>query len=139
MKSSVSHTLATHVEALFLTGKAAINATGNAGDNRITGNAAANMLDGGAGDDTLTGGGGNDTFVFTGTFGNDTVTDFHGGDGAGDVLHLSLGTAFDTFAEVIAAAHEVQGGTVLDFGSHGEVALNGVSLSKLAADDFMLS
>ena len=49
-----------NVENLTLMG-AALNGTGNAGDNVITGNAGNNSLSGGAGNDTLIGGGGNDT------------------------------------------------------------------------------
>ena len=61
--ASVSYTLSDNVEVLTLTGKANINGTGNALNNRITGNAGANVLDGGAGVDTLIGGTGNDTYV----------------------------------------------------------------------------
>ncbi|MFN7658551.1 MAG: bluetail domain-containing putative surface protein, partial [Dolichospermum sp.] len=42
---------------------AAINGTGNAGNNVITGNGANNTLDGGAGNDILTGGLGKDTLT----------------------------------------------------------------------------
>jgi len=52
------------VENLTLTGAAAINGTGNAGNNVITGNSGNNILNGGAGLDTLTGGAGNDVFLF---------------------------------------------------------------------------
>ena len=51
------------IEHAELLGAAAINATGNAGDNKLTGNSADNVLDGGGGADTLTGGAGNDTYV----------------------------------------------------------------------------
>ncbi|URK88275.1 calcium-binding protein [Rhizobium sp. RCAM05350] len=56
--SSVSFSLANTaqavggVENLTLSGTAAINATGNAGNNVLTGNSAANVLSGGAGNDT---------------------------------------------------------------------------------------
>ena len=43
---SVSYTLGDNVENLTLTGTAAINGTGNAGNNVLIGNAAANTLDG---------------------------------------------------------------------------------------------
>ncbi|MDB9523322.1 calcium-binding protein, partial [Dolichospermum circinale CS-1225] len=46
-----------------LTGTAAINGTGNAGNNVITGNGANNILNGGAGNDTLDGGAGRDTLI----------------------------------------------------------------------------
>lgn len=56
VQSAVSHTLATYVENLTLTGAAAISGAGNAGNNFINGstNSAAN---------TLSGLGGNDTYV----------------------------------------------------------------------------
>jgi Ca2+-binding RTX toxin-like protein len=78
--SSVSFTLGTNVENLFLTGGDS-DGTGNAsnnliagstGDNKLSGLAGADtlegddgddVLDGGAGDDSLTGGAGDDTFV----------------------------------------------------------------------------
>ena len=61
--SSVTYTLTPHVEALTLTGAAALNATGNAHDNLLTGNSGSNILDGGAGNDTLVGGTGADTMI----------------------------------------------------------------------------
>lgn len=51
--SSISHTLGANFEALYLTGTAAIDATGNDGDNMIVGNMGNNRLSGGAGNDTL--------------------------------------------------------------------------------------
>lgn len=58
--SSVHYTLAANVEHLTLTGTAALNATGNALDNRLEGNNASNILYGGIGNDTFVGGGGSD-------------------------------------------------------------------------------
>jgi Ca2+-binding RTX toxin-like protein len=74
IQSSVTYTIATvpltNIENLTLTGTAAINGTGNAGNNVITGNIANNILNGGAGNDTLNGGEGTDTLI--GGAGNDT-------------------------------------------------------------------
>ncbi len=65
VQSSATFTIASlaNIENLTLTGAAAINGTGNAGNNVITGNAANNVIDGGAGADTMIGGDGNDTYV----------------------------------------------------------------------------
>ncbi|MDP2206520.1 MAG: type I secretion C-terminal target domain-containing protein [Alphaproteobacteria bacterium] len=68
--SSVTYTLGFQVENLFLTGKLAINATGNDLDNHIVGNTGVNILTGGAGNDTLDSGAGADTLI--GGIGDDT-------------------------------------------------------------------
>ncbi|MDB9537835.1 calcium-binding protein [Dolichospermum planctonicum CS-1226] len=73
IQSSVTLTLATNVENLTLTGTAAINGTGNAGNNVITGNGANNTLDGGAGTDTLIGGSGDDIYIVDST--TDIITE----------------------------------------------------------------
>ncbi|WP_162806792.1 calcium-binding protein [Sphingosinicella terrae] len=61
VRASVTFRLSEHVENLVLTGTAAINGTGNNGDNMIVGNGAANILSGGKGRDELDGGAGADT------------------------------------------------------------------------------
>ncbi|NML16107.1 Calx-beta domain-containing protein [Azohydromonas caseinilytica] len=85
----VTHTLAADVENLLLMGGAAINGTGNTGNNVIVGNGAANMLNGGAGadtlygaagSDTLTGGAGADSFGFNSLVGVDAITDWSSAD-----------------------------------------------------------
>ncbi|MBE9233972.1 calcium-binding protein, partial [Cuspidothrix issatschenkoi LEGE 03284] len=58
---------------LTLTGTAAINGTGNTGNNVITGNSGNNTLDGGAGTDTLIGGTGDDIYIVDST--TDTITE----------------------------------------------------------------
>ncbi len=96
------------------------------------------MFDGGAGDDTMTGGLGNDTFVFRFAQGSDTITDFAAGVASGDVVRLdNFGTAFDSFAELIAAATQIGADTVLDFGGGQTLTLQNVTLANLNAGDFI--
>lgn len=61
--SSVSYTLGDNLETLVLSGKAHINATGNALNNVLIGNSGNNILNGGTGNDQMTGGAGNDTYI----------------------------------------------------------------------------
>lgn len=70
VQSSLTHTLATNVDNLTLTGSSAINGTGNASDNHLVGNSGNNSLIGNAGNDTLDGGSGTDTM--RGGAGDDT-------------------------------------------------------------------
>ena len=71
ISSSVTFDLTTvaNIENLTLTGAAALNGTGDNGDNRLNGNTGANLLIGNGGDDTITGGTGADTM--RGGLGND--------------------------------------------------------------------
>ncbi|MEJ5992284.1 M10 family metallopeptidase C-terminal domain-containing protein [Ramlibacter sp. PS3R-8] len=85
VKAYVSFTLSQFVEKLILTGTAAINGTGNAGDNAIIGNGAANTLAGGGGADLLISGDGDD--VLRGGSGRDTT----GGEGE-DTFDFNLDT-----------------------------------------------
>ncbi|ESQ73772.1 calcium-binding protein [Asticcacaulis sp. AC402] len=52
VQTALTYTLGANLENLYLTGSAAINATGNALNNRLTGNAGTNTLTGGLGNDT---------------------------------------------------------------------------------------
>ena len=126
VKSSATFSLVAnsqHIENLILTGKAAIDGTGNMQDNVIKGNISANALKGLNGDDTLHGYGGNDTL--SGGNGNDTLTGDNGADklfgdagadklygGAGDD-NLYGGTGNDTLYGN-AGADKLYGGTGAD-------------------------
>jgi trimeric autotransporter adhesin len=87
------------IENIVLSGKAALNATGNGAGNFITGNDSANKLVGLSGNDTLVGAAGNDTLI--------------GGDGV-DVLRGGSGN--DTY---LVDASDLAGGGDFELGGHG--------------------
>lgn len=88
MISSVSFSLAAlaNLENLFLSGSAAVNATGNSGANILRGNSAANILNGGAG---------NDTYLFGRGDGSDTIVDSDSTAGNIDRLCFDAGISHD--------------------------------------------
>ncbi|HEV8391554.1 MAG TPA: type I secretion C-terminal target domain-containing protein [Dongiaceae bacterium] len=93
--SSVIFELPDDVENLTLIGTAALDGSGNDGDNVITGNSGPNMLTSGKGIDTLKGGDGNDVLVLGA---NLTAADKLDGGTGTDILRLdgdySAGVAF---------------------------------------------
>jgi Ca2+-binding RTX toxin-like protein len=136
-------------------GSGADTLNGDGGNDTLQGGADSDFLSGGAGFDVLEGGDGSDTLdggdlndVIFGNFGNDviifgkagdvdTVRDFSAGSAVGDVIRLvGFGPAFDTFAEVLAAASDNGVDTTIDFGGGDMIVLRGVLASQIAANDF---
>lgn len=95
VQSSVTYTLKTNFENLTLTGRAAINGTGNGVSNVLTGNAMVNILSGAAGNDSLNGGLGNDKL--TGGAGLDTF-----------LFNTALSANIDTITDFVAADDTIQ-------------------------------
>lgn len=103
VRAAVTWTLGAEVEALVLTGTAAISGTGNGLDNGLSGNNAANLLAGAAGNDNLSGQAGKDTLsgesgadVLDGGPGGDSLT---GGTGADAFRFGSASEGIDTIAD----------------------------------------
>jgi Ca2+-binding RTX toxin-like protein len=118
---------------LLIAGASDAKLLGGAGSDLLFGNVGDDVLDGGAGHDVMFGGGGDDLFVGEDDF---TVLDFHAGAGTEDRIELSKVAGIDDFGDVLANAHGVFGGVVLDFGDD-EITLLGVQVSQLQADDFL--
>jgi hypothetical protein len=69
-------------------------------------------------------------------FGKDVISDFSAGTGLGDVMRFSLGTSFDSYAEVLAAAVQVGANTVINITANDTITLTGITKTLLVADDF---
>ena len=111
--------------------------SGQGGNDTMIGTSGADFITGAQGADTLTGGAGDDVFVMAVGFGSEVITDFVAGTGTDDQLNVALmGSDFDTFAEVINAASDVGGNTLIDFGGGDSFTLNGVASNTLTMDDF---
>ncbi|HEX6977699.1 MAG TPA: PQQ-dependent sugar dehydrogenase [Alphaproteobacteria bacterium] len=115
---------------------------GGADDDVLAGGPGADVLWGDAGDDrlagdedgdVLTGGTGRDRFAFATGFGRDIVSDFTDGE---DVLEFA-GDGFGDPAAVLASGAQVGPDTVITLDAVNAIVLRNVSLSSLAADDFL--
>ena len=73
------------------------------------------------------------------SFGLDTISDIEAGAGVADVIGLSLGTGFDTYEEIMAAAAQEGSNTVITFDASNNITLTGVLATTLVADDFLFT
>jgi Ca2+-binding RTX toxin-like protein len=124
------------------------NLSGDAGNDALFGGAGADTMFGGTGNDNLSGqtgndimsgGLGNDSFAFAAGFGKDRITDFQAGTAVSDIIQLSLGANFDTFAEVLAATTNVQGNAVITISPADTITLVGINKTALVDNDFLFT
>ena len=109
--------------------------SGNGADNILEGQGGNDIIDGKAGSDTLTGGTGSDIFVYSAGGGADRITDFHRNEG--DRIDLRGVPGIYSLADVQAIAATSGSDTVLTFSLGNSITLANVSLSSLAATDFI--
>lgn len=128
VRSAVSYTLPSFIEALVLTGSNPIDGQGSEFANAITGNDAANHLTGLAGNDMLAGNGGDDMLdggddndVLIGGDGSDTLA---GGSGADT---LTGGAGRDVFTGTL---NELNGDHVTDLARGEQVTVTDRALSE---------
>jgi Ca2+-binding RTX toxin-like protein len=109
---------------------------GGAGDDVLNGGSDKDRLFGGAGDDTLTGGSGRDTFIFSGNFGQDTVTDFTATGSSHDVIRF----AHNDFADFVdLSPHMTQAGVDvhITLDATDSIVIQNVTLANLTSGDFL--
>ena len=138
IRSSVTYTIAPNVEALTLTGSAAIDATGSSAADLLAGNAGNNKLSGLAGNDSLVGGAGDDTLI--GGAGNDSLDG-----GAGINVAIVEGTA-DLFSRKVNADGDwvitdnlTDGSDPVDGGNQGVDLLHNIQVLRFVKPDGTLS
>ncbi len=124
-----------NTERLFLGTAGSVQATGNASDNEIHSGPVGATIDGGGGDDTIYGGDGADVFVIRAGEGSDTI---HGFTSGFDVISL-FGFGLTSFAQVEAAARQIDQDVVIDLGDSQVLTLAGIDLDQLTAADFGFS
>jgi Ca2+-binding RTX toxin-like protein len=106
------------------------------GSDTLIGNGGDDLIDGGSGNDYLVGGLGDDVFVFADGDGNDIIADFVAGAESDDLIDLRKLSTINSFAEVVAAATEVDGDTVITTGDTDSITLEGVRIADLEESDF---
>ena len=111
---------------------------GGDGIDTLEGGGGSDAVDGGTGDDTLSGGAGDDRFVFSNLdVGDDRILDFVAGAATEDRIDVSA-FGWTSLGDVLAAATDDGGDTILAFHADSSVTLVGVSIAQLHQDDFVV-
>jgi trimeric autotransporter adhesin len=132
--SSASYVLSANIENLILTGRVALNGSGNELANIIIGTSGDNLLDGGLGADTLVGGLGNDNYVVDNA--GDVVTEniSEGTDSVSSSISYTLGSNVENLT--LTGADALTGtGNALDNTLTGNSATN--TLTGSAGNDIL--
>jgi hemolysin type calcium-binding protein len=106
---------------------------GGPGNDTLDGGNGPDTLNGGPGNDLLIGGNGPDLFVSNAGFGEDIIADFSNE----DRIQFASGL-FESPQAVLAASRQVGADTVITLDLNNTITLQGVQLSSLRADDFLV-
>lgn len=101
-------------------------------ENVLNGADGDDLLNGEGGNDVLIGGEGADTFLFQGTFGDDTLSDFE--TGVDRIQIGDLGSDFDGGPSTVQDGDDA----VISFGDAGSIRLTGVDAADLTENDFIV-
>ena len=120
-----------NIEAVLLTGTAALGAYGADTNDDLVGNAGANTLAGRLGNDKLTGGAGADTFVFGKYFQQDRILDFQD-----DLDQIRIQNIADVtnIAEARAHATQVGADVLFDFGNGDRLTVHRTTIDAVVDD-----
>lgn len=115
---------------------------GGFGADTLTGGAGDDILNGGAGNDSMNGGNGNDRFVYTGSFGADTISGFDANPTGGqDLLDVAgLGITAANFATSVTIT-DLGADTLVNIDGLGSILLvgvNGTGANVITQADFIL-
>lgn len=120
-------------EDLILGGAGADMIDGGGDDDSINGGSGRDIIDGGSHNDTLTGGGSADEFVFAGTFGDDTITDFSAANQEKiDLSGVAQITDFDDLINNHLTTDGATGFAVITVGNNS-IVLNGFTETDFGA------
>lgn len=110
---------------------------GLGGRDKIYGGIGRDKIDGGKGKDNLWGDRGADKFIFKGKFGNDKIKDFET-DNKGEKIVLKKIGAIESFDDLMNNhISDVNGSAVIEDGSGNSITIDGITMSELAANDFL--
>ncbi|MGI8738761.1 MAG: calcium-binding protein [Gammaproteobacteria bacterium] len=115
---------------------------GAPGNDSLFGGNDNDTLNGNAGNDTLTGGKGDDTFRYSGSEGNDRVTDFHFGEDRVDFRDASSAQIFNVYGNTIEAGDtgvsSVGGDLQINFGPTPFPGFGVLTLDGLGSDSLLV-
>lgn len=111
---------------------------GLGGKDKIDGGSGRDTIDGGAGNDTITGGNGADEFVFSGSFGDDRITDFDTS-GKKEKIDLSDAAGISRYKDLKNnhLSEDANGDVVITDKNGNTITLIDIEIADLSGNDFI--